>query len=267
MKAQVFKYGRVYLHILKLTFSALLEYRLDMLVRSSYAFVYILGVFFMIKTAFMFTTTIGGFDATEVYLLYGSVIVGWGVMELLFFDGYKYFMLQQISTGQFDMYLTKPINALFLASFSKPRLESFFYIIVLGAFFLSQVWHKVDQLSPLSVVLFLLLWINGMYIHYMVFACYASLAFIMTKSTQTIRTLQSISDQTFYPPFIYPLPVTLVLFSFIPAAFLGYVPITFLLNRGEWPLLAVAGIMSIVITFCARLAWEAGLRRYSSASS
>ena len=270
MKALVSRiryYLSVYAHILRLTGQMLLEYRVDAIIRTSYAAVFLIGVFFAIQIAFTHTPTLGGFTKDEILLFYATSITIWATMEALFFDGFKVFMLRDIVTGEFDKILTKPVNPVFLMAFSRPRLEGFVYLFGMMLLGFRQMLILSDQFTMMSFVSYFALWLTGLYIFFMAFSIYATLAFYMTRSSQVLRTLQSISDQTFYPPTIYPTSLKMILFTLIPAAFVAYVPVSFLLNRGSIDLLLATVSMIITVTWLSNTCWRVGLKNYTSASS
>ncbi|HEX7017386.1 MAG TPA: ABC-2 family transporter protein [Patescibacteria group bacterium] len=260
-------YLKVFGQMAKLALATILEYRVDAVVRSFYMFAYISGTLLLINTVFTQTNFLGGFDYNEIMLMYASMMVMWALMETFFFDGFKYFVLYDIRNGDFDKTLIKPVNPLFLLSISKFRIESALIGVVMMCVFLYYASLNLSSITFVSAVIYLGFFILGIYIHYRVFTCYASLAFFMTKASQALRTLQSASDQCFYPTIIYPWPVGLVFFTLLPIALAAYVPVSFLLNRGSFLLLGGTLLVAIGSTLLSSYLWKMGLQQYSSASS
>lgn len=258
---------RICFQMMKLALATILEYRLDAVFRSFYIFAYVGGTLLLISTVFTQTNSLGGFQHREIMLMYSSTMVMWTFMETFFFDGFKYFVLYDIRTGDFDKTLVKPVNPLFLLSISRFRIESAFACVIMSGLLGYYLYLNLAAITIASSLLYFALFSLGLYIHYQVFTFYASLAFFLTKASQALRTLQSASDQCFYPTHIYPWPVQMVFFTFLPIAFAGYVPVSFLLNRGSFLLLIVSLGVAVGSTIFSHWLWQKGLQQYSSASS
>lgn len=260
-------YSRVYLQMVKLALATLLEYRVDVIIRSFYIFAYLGGTLLLITTVFTQTDSLGGFVYPEIMLMYFSLMAMWTLMETFFFDGFKYFVLYEIRNGDFDKTLTKPINPLFLLSISKFRAESAFVFLIMVGTLIYYMYLNSAAITAFSLLIFVVLFVVGIYIHYMIFSCYASLAFFLTKASQALRTLQSASDQCFYPTRIYPWPIQILFFTLLPVALAGYLPVSFLLQRGTPLLLVTVVVIALGVTLLSNFLWKIGLRQYSSASS
>jgi ABC-type uncharacterized transport system permease subunit len=132
---------------------------------------------------------------------------------------------------------------------SRPHLTSFVYFSVI---FVGFVWYGSAfflAASILQILGFILFFLIVLVIHINLFSTYATLAFNLTRSSQLIRTLQSVSDQPFYPPLIYPKPIQLVLFSFLPTAYGAYIPVSILLGKVNTTHMLIAIIAVPVMIF------------------
>ncbi|HYD35302.1 MAG TPA: ABC-2 family transporter protein [Vitreimonas sp.] len=267
LASRLLYYWRVYLQLWQLTVKLLLEYRWDVVIRFLYAFVFIAGVFLLLETVFSKTQTVGGYSKNQIYLMYATSMSAWSLMEALFFDGFKVFMIRSIATGEFDKVLTKPLNPLFMIAFSYPRLESFLYLVFMVLFMGYELFLLAESWTWIGLLIYGGLYIVGIYIFFMTFAIYASLAFFITKGSQIIRTLQSVNDQCYYPPKIYPWGIRAILYTVMPAAYLVFIPVQVLLNTPSYGLILLSGGFACVLTLICKYMWSIGLRSYSSASS
>ena len=260
-------YWRVYKQIISFNLSLLLAYRLNVLVHSLYGFTFMLGVYLIILVAFTQTQTIGGFSQAEITLMYLTSLTLWTLLESTVFEGYKFFMIEDVATGQFDKYLLKPMIPQVLVAMSRPHLTSFVYFIVI---FVGFIWYGMSfflAANFLQIVGFVLFFLIGLGIHINLFSTYATLAFHLTRSSQLIRTLQSVSDQAFYPPPIYPKPIQIVMFSLLPTAYGAYIPVSILLGKENVTHMLIAIVALPIVIFINHWAWKIGLKSYTSASS
>lgn len=240
---------------------------MDFVVRTTYVIGYLIGIYFIIQVIFMHTSTLAGFSKDEVLLLYAATLSLWEFIEVTFFGGFKIMMKEDIITGQFDKVLLKPVSPIFLAGFSVPRIESIFSTVTLFGFLIYLMFQQAASLTPLSVLAFFFFWLCGLIIFFFTISSYASTAFYMTRSLQMLRMLQTLADQTFFPPLVFPKTIGLLLFSLIPTAYIAYIPVSFLLGRGKSWMLFVTILALITSYVTQKILWRAGLRRYSSASS
>ena len=260
-------YWRVYKQIIRFHISLLLEYRLNALVHSLYGFAFMVGVYFGIFVAFTQTETIGGFNQAEIVFMYMTSLFLWSILEATCFVGFRRFMIEDVATGEFDKLLLKPLIPQVLVGISRPDITGFIYTIVTFVLFVWVGFPFFAAASIFEIAAFIIFFIIGLIIHINIFSTYATMAFHMTRSSQIIRTLQSVSDQSFYPPQIYPSVVQFVLFSFVPSAYAAYIPVSILLEKTNLIHIAIACVFLVVILLINRFAWYIGLQRYSSASS
>lgn len=260
-------YWRVYKQIIRFHISLLLEYRLNALIHSMYGFTFMLGVYFAITIAFRHTNTIGGFTQSEITFIYVTSLFIWTLIESICFEGYKRFMIEDVATGEFDKFLVKPLIPQVLVGMSRPHITSFIYVIVISIIFFMYGYPFFIAASIPQLLGFILMLLVGLLIVVNVLSTYATLAFFMTRSSQVIRTIQSVSDQSFYPTPIYPTFVQGILLTIIPSAYVAYIPNSILLGKVYTPYLVLAFVFLILLLAINRAAWHFGLQQYSSASS
>ncbi len=261
------KYPRIYFQILRMTAALMMTYRLNLLVQGSFMIVYLLGFLFLINIVFSKTQSLGGWTRDEVILLFSVYTLIWGIIESFFFEGLRQFSISGVKNGDLDKVLTKPVNAQLLISFSTPNPATTPHEVFVAVLFIHQLFILHGQLYPANVLVATFAGFCSMGILFFLYSSYATLAFHFTNSSQALRALETISDNAQYPTKIYPQWLQPFLFSLIPIAFLGYVPTSFLLGRGDWKLLWITIGVLIGSFFINQFAWESGLKKYSSASS
>jgi ABC-2 type transport system permease protein len=261
------KHLRVYQAILKLTIELLLEYRLNAFVHSLFAFIYFAGLWLIVQLIYSKTPALGGWSKPELLFLLGVTSTMWGAIEAVYFGALRKFMLFGITNGELDMILTKPVNPQFMVAFSAPQLAFFAHPIgvsVCAVYWSLGIAHQVSWHSFLMFVVTLIL---SQLTTYLMFASYATLAFFVTYSSQSLRMLQTMADHAQYPTHIYPLPIKIWLGVITPVALIGYIPTSFLLGKGSPELLGLLMILLVASFITNRALWAIGLRSYSSASS
>jgi ABC-2 type transport system permease protein len=261
------KHLRIYYHILKFNIQLLLEYRLNALVQALFAFVFFIGLVLILEVVFSKTKSLGGWNKSEMLLLLGITTTIWGVVETLFFDGLRRLMMSGISTGEMDTILTKPVNPQFLATFSHFNVGQAFHPFGMLFFTLYWCWQLSSAFTLLSVLSFLILVPVCLAILYLVFSTYATFSFFMTRSSQIIRSMQTLTDHSQYPTSIYPKSIQFGLTVIAPVTFVGYIPTLFLLNKGNLGLFVFTCLFACLVFVINQFAWKYSLRHYSSASS
>jgi ABC-2 type transport system permease protein len=258
------KYLSVYTMIVKTVLKRALEYRFNLILRSTYTFVYLASLYFSLQAVFSRVNSIAGWQRDEIWLLFVTFNLMYGLIYLFFIEGFRFLLRSAVRTGAMDFYLLRPINPQFLVSVSFPYVEQIFYVIFLGTHLWVALQAHPVLWSPMSLVQYCLSFVSSFAIVWLVLSTYSSLAFFVTKSEQVIEVVDKVTDMAQYPPSIFPEPVKIAMFSFLPTAFLGYIPSAILLGKAEWWWLPATYVMAAGLFGLNQLAWRKGLRAYQS---
>jgi len=201
-----------------------------------------------------------GWGLSDMFLMFGIVAAGFGIAAYLF--GNVMNLAELISQGQMDYYLAFPQPVLLhvLASRSiASGFGDFSYGVI--SFFLA------GQFTPAALGRFAL----GILLSATVFLSFLvlvqSLAFWIGNaqmlSSQAINAIISFSS---YPNTLFDGTSKLLLFTLIPAAFVGAVPAEFV-RSASWEsfLLLIAAATTLLLA--ASVTFHRGLRRYESGSA
>jgi ABC-2 type transport system permease protein len=253
------KYFRVSLAILKNNLIREMEFRANFLL-----WLFIQGVWvglqiLIVQVLFQYTDAIYGWTQPEVFMLIGMFRVSRGL-----FDFFVYANLTDlpdiIDSGNLDYSLTKPISALYLASFRRHQYDQLGTFLT-GIAFIAYAWPGANV--PLTIILI----ICGFVAFYSLILIISTLSFYLTKLTAIGSTHDILNTILRYPidllvgnrgqADVLLLPLTVIVT--IPAKIvLGKAP-------QSWFWLEIA---SVVIFFLLAYGfWKYSLRRYSSASS
>lgn len=182
-----------------------------------------------------------------------------------FFFRNVYTFRQLIVSGDFDLVLLKPVNALFRSLMGGADLLDLITIppIVLVTIYLGM------QLNPtlLQVLIYIILVINGLVIAAALHIVVLSLGVVTLEVDHTIQVYRDLSSMARFPVDIYKEPLKSLLTFIIPVGIMmtlpakglmGLVsPITIILTVGFG-----VGLLFVSVRF-----WQFALKKYTSASS
>ena len=208
-----------------------------------------------------------GWRFEEILFIYGFSLIAKS-LDHLFTDNLWMVGYRIVRKGEFDKYLTRPINTLYhviaenfcvdafgemltcvlLLGYAIPRLELSFH------------WYTLPLL--LIVVIFATLIYTSLKI------MTAAISFWTKASGHITHMLYMTNDFSKYPVSIYNKAVQTVITYVIPFAFTAYFPASYFLT-GEDPLFCIGGtvIAGSVLFALAVFIWSRGLKAYESAGS
>ena len=227
-----------------------------------------LGVLWVVLDHF---GSVGGWTFWEVALLYGLKDLAQIVYASLFWTGG---LDTLVIRGELDRYLVRPLNPLFhfLADHEQsahriPVAMTSIALIVLSSTQVPIQW-------TLAKVLGLTLGFSGGVLIYTgVQLLGGSIAF-WTKREDTLTVLLPWTANTFlqFPLHIYGIGVMAVLTFVIPFAFINFVPVAFVIDRGSdllFPSWIVFGtpLFGVALILIGHWVWQRGLHAYESAGT
>lgn len=208
-----------------------------------------------------------GWSAAEIIFIYGFSLIPKG-LDHLFFDNLWAIGHYIVRKGEFDKYLTRPINTLFHVMVEKLQIDAFGELIT-GIALVSVTLPQLNiEWDPLKVILGILVIPFAALIYTGIKTITASVAFWAKRSGNIIYMFYMVNDFAKYPITIYNRVVRDVITYFIPFAFTAYYPAVYIL-RGENPLwcIGMAVLIGVVLMTLGVLVWHRGTRAYESAGS
>lgn len=171
-----------------------------------------------------------------------------------------YRTVEDISTGHFDFFLTKPVSSRFLSFFRAGSAHNLL-LFLLGFFLI------LPSLTP-ALPLYLLTLISSLWVFHSLSVILISLNFKFGPIRQTIGLPFEFQETLKYPSTLYHRLHPLFRVILLPLSLLTTLPATVLLL---YPLssgyFVIYFLTLIAISVISHLAWHSGLRHYSSASS
>lgn len=221
---------------------------------------------FMIEIIFQNTQTLSGWSKPEVIIILALSRIIEGMLDTFFSRNIAMFP-QSVQQGQFDFILTKPLPAQLAVAFQN------FYIYNLGSviggfiLFTYGIWNLQHTPGPLAWLLFFLVIAAGVIIFYSLLILAATLVFYFERLEALWGFMTLVTEPLTVPFDIFPRAPRLVLTYLLPIAFIVFVPAQAITGKLALWQVPTAIIISVIFLILANLAWRAGLRRYTSASS
>ncbi len=211
------------------------------------------------------TATLGGWSEGEAIVLLGTYSMVSGVLATFIEPNLAWFA-EGVRSGKLDDILLKPVPSMFLASLGTAAPLGLAQV-VLGIGLVGGGLRQSDVRLTLGGVLgWLLLLAAGTAITWASRVALASLAFWAPAVTPDVL-YGAFWQLGRYPVSIYHPALRALLTYVIPVAFVSTFPAR-ALTRGADPALLTQGIAAaLAAVWAVRVAWRAGLRRYTSATS
>lgn len=193
-------------------------------------------------------------------LLFAVVAVGFGAGTFLF--GNVLSLTEVIAGGRLDYYLSllRPVLLHVLASGSVPSgIGDFIYGILsfLAAGYYS--WDAVVRFAFASLISLLVFLALLVIVHSMAF-------WLGQADVLAARVLNALLTFSLYPITVFGGVAKFLLFTILPAAFIGAVPAEFV-RSFSWPTLGQMSLIASVLVALAVIILQQGLKRYESGSA
>jgi len=200
-----------------------------------------------------------GWDLAGVMTLYGIVAFGFGAANVVCGNGFL--VARVIASGDLDYYLALPADPLVHLLVSRMSLSAW------GDLLFGVVVFLVAAPGQwVSLPLFLLLGLIAGLVLVAFSVLVGSLAFwVGNADNLAMQAINALITFSLYPAEIFPGVVRVLLYTLIPAAFVGSLPAK-LLSEFDWGQLVIMLAFTAGITLAAGAVFRWGLRRYESGS-
>jgi len=220
----------------------------------------------MVSVYFNFTDNIAGWTKPQVFLLIGIFRVIEGIFHMFFFQNLLNFP-ENISTGNMDLFFTRPVNSLFLSSSRYHSLDEFGTFLV-G---IALVWYSLIQLqfsfSLLLLFELFVLFFFGLLTLYSIILIFSSLSFFFTRMTALHSVYDVITKALRIPINIITKDSFIGNSLLFPLLIVATLPSQILLGYVTPIFITLEIIGSLAIFMVAHKFFYFALRHYSSASS
>ena len=208
-----------------------------------------------------------GFSFAEVLFIYGFSLIPKSI-DHLFFDNLWMVGYRIVRKGDFDKYLTRPINTLYhvlVENFCVDAFGEMLTCVLLLGYAIPRLHIPFDWYT-IPLLLVTVIFATMIYTSLKIMT--AAISFWTKASGHITHMLYMTNDFSKYPVTIYNKAVQAVITYVIPFAFTAYFPASYFLT-GENGLFCIGGtvIAGSVLFLIAILVWNRGLRAYESAGS
>jgi ABC-2 type transport system permease protein len=201
--------------------------------------------------------TLRGWTLSQVMVLYALVAFGFGVANVV--CGNAFLVARTIVRGELDYYLALPADPLVHLLVSRMSLPGWGDLVFGLVVFLVAAPGRWASLP-----LFLLLGLIAGLVLVAFSVLVGSLAFwVGNADNLAAQAINALITFGIYPLEIFPGAIQWLLYTLIPAAFIGSLPAA-LLSEFDWGRLALLVSASAALVLLARLVFRWGLRRYES---
>lgn len=258
---------RMYVVFMKQDLKRMIEYKGDFLI--GVAGVLLGELFNMLFLWIIFSQipSLMGWSFNEIVFIYGFSLIPKGLDHLLF-DNLWAIGHFTVYKGDFDRYLTRPINSLFHVMVEKLQVDAFGELIV-GIALVCMVLPQLAITYSVGKILLILLAIPfAVLIYTGIKIATAAIAFWTKRSGNITFMFYMVNDFAKYPVTIYNNFVKTVITYIIPFAFTAYFPAYYFLT-GENPLFNIGGtvLAAVAVMALGIFVWHKGIGAYESAGS
>jgi ABC-2 type transport system permease protein len=260
------RYCRMTLLMMKNCLIREMQFRSNFIIRLFTEVIWLGMQFIYVEVLYSLTQSIGGWNVWEMVILLGTNHIINQLFEAFFFDNCTK-LVDQIRLGDLDFVLVKPINSQFMVSLRYTDYASITNSMA-GFAMIGFALHKLGTaITPVEVLLFLLLVLNGIFILYSMMFCLSILTFWIGRASNLFELYYQLTQFTRYPGEIYRFGLRMVLLTAIPMLVVSNFPAKVLVGgllSGRLFYACAIGVSFLLIT---TWLWSMGLKRYRSASS
>jgi len=219
-----------------------------------------------IQFLYLQVNTVAGWSKWEMILLVTTNMLIQQIFQMLLMTNLTK-LPELIRTGKLDFFLAQPASAQFLVSTRFFELGSVVNTLVAALVCFIAIAHLNMGMSVVGLLFFPCLVIFGVLIHYALLLMLMSLAFWMTRAQGFINAYYNVFQIARLPREAFHGVARIVFTWTIPLLLIANVPArTLLYGLNGLDLAGMAAATAVLFALCT-IVFQAGLRRYGSASS
>lgn len=258
--------ARVFLALVKMNFSYNSHYRANSLIHFMVSVFMVTFYFLTVNVIFMYTDNLLGWTKNEVLVLVGLFRIVKSIVDVFVRVNFTRFF-ETVRFGQFDFYLSKPINPLLLSSFKIiifPEISDLF----VGVFFIVYAVGLNHFFNPIFLMNMLFGIVFGSIAYYTILFALIPLAFYFHRLTAIGEIANVFSQVIRYPMNVYTRGVIFFDLMTLPLAVVVYFPAMIVLEKiSDFRFYLIEMVIVILMFLVVFYWWNLSLKRYSSASS
>lgn len=255
-------YIRLFMKYMSQSLKSKLEYKSDFLIRIIASFVMQICGLVSIWGIFLNIGEINGWGYWEIVLVYAAMNFSTGFGEV-FFEG-PWSLNRLYMTGGLDFYITRPVPVLFQLFASAVGVNGIGNMATALALFLYALGKIEYKLSVQAVIVFIVLLFLSLPVKGAIILLSTSTTFWTKAPGNAFANLvHNLADYLKYPITIYPMIIQIFFSVVVPYAFVSFYPVSFLLKKEIYSLVALAGpLVSFGFVFIAINVFNRGIKKY-----
>lgn len=178
-----------------------------------------------------------------------------------------YMFGNMVRTGEFDFFLSKPINPLFRALTGKPDINDVVFFFPSTLLSLYIVLNLNLHITLQSLTIYFILLINSFLIATALHILVLTVGVMTTEVDGIVWMYRDLMSLGQIPVSIYQEPLRSILFFVIPVGMMITIPSEILFSSDPTYSLLLTALVGIGSVLASLLLWNAGVKQYSSASS
>lgn len=211
------------------------------------------------------TTMLGGWSLGEATALLGTFQVVSGMLSTFIEPNLAWFT-GQVKNGKLDTILLQPVPSIFLASLGSCAPLGLAEVALGAILVLIGLYEAGKVPTAIGILGWLVMVTVGIAITWASRMLLASLAF-WAPSVELDVLYQALWQCGRYPVSIYRQPIRFALTYMLPVAFISTIPAAMLIHGADLLQIVTGLIVGAGAIIVVQLVWNAGLRRYTSATS
>ena len=210
-------------------------------------------------------TMINGWSREQTYFFLG-IFISSDALFTTFFQRAFWQFPYMINQGELDVLLTKPINAVFLATFKDINFTQIINLFL--GFWIIHHYGAIAGFAGGWHWLGVLFWIViGLITQYLVRFFFVVWSFWLERGITVSMLYYQFYALANKPEGLYPVFIRYLIKTALPFAFMGSIPAVALLGKATWTDYTLVAVVLVAYAGVCVLLWKRGLRRYQSASS
>lgn len=213
------------------------------------------------------TKTLAGWNFYQVLFLYAFSMFIIAVTNAWTRGGLKQMAAELVRRGDYDFYLTKPVNPMILVSISKPRIYQF-----IGALFDLGLCAYAILAGNITITLSNLIWFLviaffGFILYYFLVVLTVVPAFWFVRLFALQDLMGRMNQFMRYPLGVFPPFIRVALMTAFPIIAVAFLPTQALFGEIKIEYIVYIILLTIFFALITNFIWKQGEKRYSSASS
>lgn len=262
----MWRYVRLFAYFLRFSFSRAMEFRVDFFFRIVMDSVFYLVSILFFEVLYLHTPEIGGWGQNQMMVFVAGFLIIDAISMTLFANN-LWFLTMYVNRGDLDYYLVRPVSSLFFLSLRDFAANSFMNLVMAFAILGWALSRYEGSVTPGSVMLYVILIINGAYLRY----CVRMLTLLPVFWLQSASGLESVffhmARFVERPDRIYTGAARLLFTTALPFALMASFPARIFLEGFDGQVFGTVAVATVAFSIILVVLWQRALRAYSSASS